>query len=371
MVPSLRFSLSALIGATLLISLYLAALRQASAWAAAAALTLTIGLLAFSLLWALFRPSANRYFWTGFHLCAWGYLLIAFSDWSQAQLANYLVSTQVVARLHSQMPISPSQTAMVEWHGTWFPAEVLRRDGTRSFIHYTGYGANWDEWVGPDRIRGAFGPFLQICQALLSLIAGLAGGVLSVWISGATGSRRTFWIFWGCGAAAVVAAGLLGIFFDSEAAASVAFSLALALLFLTTLAGWRGRPGETAFARGFAILAGGYLLLHFGPGLETSVGGNLLTTRLVNQVQNWRQPAPAPPPAVTFTYLVTASASNPYSPAMFAPTSSVRMWNPGGQATNACVIAGHAVLEILLGILGGFVALWLARGRADAPSGAS
>ena len=44
----------------------------------------------------------------------------------------------------------------VEWHGDWYPAHVLEV-GT-AFpptykIHYDGYGEDWDEDVGLDRIR--------------------------------------------------------------------------------------------------------------------------------------------------------------------------------------------------------------------------
>ena len=43
--------------------------------------------------------------------------------------------------------------AEVEWHGTWWAAEVVKTNGDRYYIHYTGWANSWDEWVGPDRIR--------------------------------------------------------------------------------------------------------------------------------------------------------------------------------------------------------------------------
>jgi RNA binding chromodomain-containing protein/agenet domain-containing protein len=43
--------------------------------------------------------------------------------------------------------------AQVLWKGTWYPATVLKAKGAECFIHYDGYGSNWDEWVGPDRIK--------------------------------------------------------------------------------------------------------------------------------------------------------------------------------------------------------------------------
>ncbi len=46
----------------------------------------------------------------------------------------------------------------VEWHGTWYAAEILRVSGGSSLIHYKGYESSWDEWVPPERIRPARGP---------------------------------------------------------------------------------------------------------------------------------------------------------------------------------------------------------------------
>ena len=45
--------------------------------------------------------------------------------------------------------------AQVEWHHRWWPAHVLKvnADEKKYFITYDGYGKDWDEWVGADRIR--------------------------------------------------------------------------------------------------------------------------------------------------------------------------------------------------------------------------
>jgi hypothetical protein len=41
----------------------------------------------------------------------------------------------------------------VQWKSRWYPATVLDvRDGI-FYIHYTGYGSEWDEWVSAKRIR--------------------------------------------------------------------------------------------------------------------------------------------------------------------------------------------------------------------------
>lgn len=42
----------------------------------------------------------------------------------------------------------------VEWHGTWYKAQVLAVVGKDQWkIHYDGYESSWDEVVGPSRIK--------------------------------------------------------------------------------------------------------------------------------------------------------------------------------------------------------------------------
>ena len=42
----------------------------------------------------------------------------------------------------------------VLWGGTYWPARVTARVGADRYqIHYEGYGPEWDETVGPDRVR--------------------------------------------------------------------------------------------------------------------------------------------------------------------------------------------------------------------------
>jgi hypothetical protein len=84
----------------------------------------------------------------------------------KAPVAVPVAATQVkfpaqsVAR-QRPMPLDPvafpqevrQNQAQVEWHGTWWAAEVVKTNGDRYYIHYTGWDNSWDEWVGPDRIR--------------------------------------------------------------------------------------------------------------------------------------------------------------------------------------------------------------------------
>lgn len=356
MVNPLRFSLAGLIGVILLVSVYLATLRTSSTSGAGLALSISVGVLTAGLFWGLFRPGANRGFWVGFQLAGWGYLLAAVSGSSQSQLGNHLITTQLVGALYRQMPVTSTQGVMVEWHGTWYAAEVLRRSGARHYIHYTGYGANWDEWVGPDRIRGQFGPFLQICHALLSLILALAGGAVGGCLGAVNRSRRWFWIPWGGCAAAAVGTSLLAMATDSDLAAGAAWSLLLVLLVLAAIAAWGGPERRSSFALGFAIVGCGYLLLHFGPGLETTVGPNLLSTRLLQLVHDWLHPEAAQTVSPAWPYTGTIGSGR----VSWAPTYVGIGYST---AVSICVLAGHCLLATLLGLLGGFAALWLSRWR--------
>ncbi len=67
----------------------------------------------------------------------------------------------LAAAAPSQRPVvatSAGQRAKrveVEWSGSWWPATVMQTRGKLTRIHYTGWGAEWDEWVGPERVRSA------------------------------------------------------------------------------------------------------------------------------------------------------------------------------------------------------------------------
>jgi hypothetical protein len=50
-------------------------------------------------------------------------------------------------------PFSPGDEVEVEWRGTWYAAVVLGVSREGFYIHYTGYGDEWDETVDLSRIR--------------------------------------------------------------------------------------------------------------------------------------------------------------------------------------------------------------------------
>jgi len=59
-----------------------------------------------------------------------------------------------------QPPAQPPQKLFVEWKGTWYPAEILASSDGSNYVHYTGYGPQWDEWVTAERMRYSTGESL-------------------------------------------------------------------------------------------------------------------------------------------------------------------------------------------------------------------
>jgi len=45
------------------------------------------------------------------------------------------------------------ESAQVLWKGYWYSATVLKTKPESCYVHYRGYNDSWDEWVGADRIK--------------------------------------------------------------------------------------------------------------------------------------------------------------------------------------------------------------------------
>ena len=70
-------------------------------------------------------------------------------------VAMVLFGSVFAVASHASNLCSVGDQAQVLWKGTWYPAVVTRvnEDQSRCFIHYSGYESSWDEWVGSDRYR--------------------------------------------------------------------------------------------------------------------------------------------------------------------------------------------------------------------------
>lgn len=58
----------------------------------------------------------------------------------------------------------------VAWHGTWYPATIKAGPNAARAcqISYDGYGSEWDEWVGADRMRRRTAPTAAPAKAPIS-----------------------------------------------------------------------------------------------------------------------------------------------------------------------------------------------------------
>jgi hypothetical protein len=87
-----------------------------------------------------------------------GRYTVEFYDYSDKRTAPYAPdnltpSTGTVARPPGVLDAGVMPDCDVEWHGVWYPAKLLKTEKDKYSIHYVGYDASWDEWVGKDRIR--------------------------------------------------------------------------------------------------------------------------------------------------------------------------------------------------------------------------
>lgn len=47
------------------------------------------------------------------------------------------------------------EVVSIEWRGGWYPGRILDVGEGRYLVRYDGFGAEWDEWVAADRLRGS------------------------------------------------------------------------------------------------------------------------------------------------------------------------------------------------------------------------
>jgi hypothetical protein len=71
--------------------------------------------------------------------------------------ANRVVRSTRTPRAPTLLDAGVKPDCLVEWRGAWYPSKVLTHkphgDNPTYRIHYLGYDASWDEWVGSERIR--------------------------------------------------------------------------------------------------------------------------------------------------------------------------------------------------------------------------
>ena len=85
----------------------------------------------------------------GIHYEGWG------DEWDETVPAGRWVRLRLDRRhLEALAALRVGDAVEVLWGGSYWPAKVTSRGGGGRFaIHYDGYGSEWDETVGPDRLR--------------------------------------------------------------------------------------------------------------------------------------------------------------------------------------------------------------------------
>jgi hypothetical protein len=63
-------------------------------------LTITVGFLFAAILESVFRNAEERYFWTGFSIVGWGYLILVFCDGFKSEIGSQLLTSHLLVWLH-------------------------------------------------------------------------------------------------------------------------------------------------------------------------------------------------------------------------------------------------------------------------------
>ncbi|MCH8962340.1 MAG: hypothetical protein IH820_13745 [Bacteroidetes bacterium] len=66
---------------------------------------------------------------------------------------NEWVGLDRIRFIEKEYELEAGTAVEVLWKGKWFRATVLKSRGAHYFIRYEGWSSQWDEWVGPDRLR--------------------------------------------------------------------------------------------------------------------------------------------------------------------------------------------------------------------------
>ena len=56
-------------------------------------------------------------------------------------------------RPYKTLTLAAKTPVKVQWNKEWYKATILRSWEGLHLVHYVGFGPEWDEWVGPERIR--------------------------------------------------------------------------------------------------------------------------------------------------------------------------------------------------------------------------
>ncbi len=76
-------------------------------------------------------------------------------SWNEWASQDRIQPVEVAAPAGASCPIGASLE--IQWNGDWWDGSVLEGPDAQGhcFVTYEGWDASWNEWVAPDRLRGA------------------------------------------------------------------------------------------------------------------------------------------------------------------------------------------------------------------------
>lgn len=86
-----------------------------------------------------------------------GYIMesMRYADRQLAQVYRTASFPADFALAHETPPLVTGRPLFREalYKGVWYPVRILRAEGGKFLVHYLGFDASWDEWLGPERLR--------------------------------------------------------------------------------------------------------------------------------------------------------------------------------------------------------------------------
>jgi hypothetical protein len=97
----------------------------------------------------MFETDGNR---AKVHWVSIGYDSTANDQWVDLNTVKFL-ERGAGASLPAVSNYKVGANVQVLWKNKYYPATITNANGTQYFIHYDGYGNDWDEWITADRIK--------------------------------------------------------------------------------------------------------------------------------------------------------------------------------------------------------------------------
>jgi hypothetical protein len=332
-------------------------LRRPTSFWTGVAWVLTLGVLLTAILEAIIRRGRERSFWVGFLVFGWVYMILSFNHWPFEFIEGHLLTTRVFDEVYLAVHPEPPPGAARAAVDTW---DLLRHKPMQQ---------DWNLYRGFNQIQ-----FRWAWHSLTALAAGLIGGVVALRLLGPSEvpreqdvSRRIprFSLAALLTVILVLSAGFAALRIPCGMTLNLVFTALSAMLAWSVLAAILGRGRRQVFWAGFAVFTWPYLIAAY-----SQFDVRLLT-------YGWNPAEGYLPSSRLWAELYPVFHREPADQnALFAA------WNPGyNRPTRLAapilydlnrqyfIQIGHALSGLIVGMLGGVVALRIRVSSARAPRG--